>query len=87
MKVSIVYYWYHHGLAWVDDDEKLMAAYKGINKALAAKDYDTFLKYQNQFPEELPNQVALFIDDKCAGNMELNEVLFKCITYFECECG
>ena len=82
MKVDIIYYWYHHGLAWTDD-----SIYKGINNALINKDWASFQKYQRDYPDYLPNQVAIYINDEYKGKVDISENLFKTITYFESECG
>ncbi len=83
MKVDIIYYWYHHGLAWSDDD----SIYEGINNALKQKNWASFQKYQKDYPDCLPNEVAIYINDNHVGRVELNENLFKAISYFESECG
>jgi hypothetical protein len=81
--MELIYYWHHHGLAWIEDD----SIYNGINNALKQKNWASFQKYHRDYHKELPEYAVLYIGNRPIRHIKLNKITFKLITHFEDECG
>ena len=86
--IEINYYWYHHGLAWCDDDSKEYEDYNAINKALECKQYDKFIELKKEYPDCLPDMASLYDNGEYIGDIDITiPENFMYITYSENECG
>lgn len=86
--MKINYYWYHHGLAWLEEDSKEYEDFLAIKQALAEKDYELFMELKGVYDDCLPNEATVFDGDVIVGKIDITiPANFNRITYSECECG
>lgn len=87
--MEVVYYWYHHGLAWHPDGSKYDNDYKRIQLYLDKHNYERFMKMKAEYPDELPDEAWVY--DENGEIVEHIDITipenFMKITYSECECG
>ena len=87
--MRVNYYWYHHGLAWCDEDSREYDDYTMIIQALEYKQYDEFMELKAEYPDCLPDMASVYDENgDIVGSIDITiPENFMKITYSECECG
>ena len=86
--MGIVYYWYHHGLAWNHHGTKYYNDYKRIQLFLDNHDYERFMKMKAEYPDCLPDMACVYENGDIVEDIDITiPENFMKITYSECECG
>lgn len=86
--MKVIYYWYHHGLAWCDEDSGEYEDFLAIQQALTEKDYELFMELKGMYNDCLPNEAVVFDGDVIVEQIDITiPENFMKITYNEYECG
>ena len=86
--MEVIYYWYHHGLAWCDKDSIEYDDYTLIVQALEYKQYDAFMEIKAEHPDCLPDMTSVYENGEIIEQIDITiPENFMKITYSECECG